>query len=1002
MIRIKKNFRKIMGLAMLALLFTAVVLPTLAAPATQVAACTAPPWAPGEIYVGGDLVSHNGHEWRAKWWNTNEEPGTTGQYGVWVDLGPCGDPTVTTVPPTATLIPEITPTNTAVPPTSTPDTGTCNAPQYVAGTQYAQGDIVQNIGNKYQCDISGWCSLDAAWAYEPGVGTAWQDAWTYVGECNGGPTPTPTTEPPTPTATTTTEPPTPTATTTTEPPTPTATTTTEPPTPTATVPVTVEPPTPTPTTPPSGHEACRPEGLYKTPGLDVPYCDVYDTNGREDMGANYPRRIIGYFTSWRNGANGQPTYLASDIPWDKITHINYAFAHVDSNYHVSVGNVNNPANPATGMEWPGVPGAEMDPSYAYKGHFNLLNKFKQQYPQVKTLVSVGGWAETGGHFDDDGNRVDDGGFYTMTTNPNGSVNTAGINAFADSAVAFIRAYGFDGVDIDYEYPTSMADAGNPLDFAFANPQRANLMASYEVLLRTLREKLDAASVQDGRYYMLTVAAPSSGYLLRGMETYSMVQYLDYVNIMTYDLHGAWNDHVGPNAALYDTGEDSELAAWNVYTTPQYKGIGYLNTDWAYHYFRGSVPAGRINVGIPYYTRGWQGVTGGTNGLWGRAALPDQTQCPDGTGSGEKNNCGYGAVGIDNMWHDLDANGIEMGAGSNPMWHAKNLENGIMPSYLTDYGLDPVNDPQDQFVGTYTRYYENVAQAPWLWNPQKQVFLSTEDEQSMTAKVQYVIDNEIGGIMFWELAGDYAFDQSRNGGQGEYYMGSTLTDLAYGMMTNASPYGNRLANRVMPDEVVDITVSIGNFKVGDQNYPINPRLSFTNNSDATLPGGTVFQFDIPTSSPDNASDQSGGGLTVIESGHSIGNNVGGLQGDFHRVQFSLPSWQVLAPGASYDLDMVYYLPISGPRNYTVNVNGTEYAFKFEYPNKPEADLGSGGGGNSCASAGVDPNTINEYPNWTAGDHANQGDRMRYQGTVYQAKWWTSTVPGGSDWNVVCTY
>lgn len=96
--------------------------------------------------------------------------------------------------------------------------------------------------------------------------------------------------------------------------------------------------------------------------------------------------------------------------------------------------------------------------------------------------------------------------------------------------------------------------------------------------------------------------------------------------MSYDLHGAWNDHVGHNAALYDTGKDSELAQWNVYGTAQYGGIGYLNTDWAYHYFRGSMPAGRINIGVPYYTRGWQGVTGGENGLWGRAALPNQNLC----------------------------------------------------------------------------------------------------------------------------------------------------------------------------------------------------------------------------------------------------------------------------------------------------------------------------------------------------------------------------------------
>src|SRR6266542_3625412 len=373
------------------------------------------------------------------------------------------------------------------------------------------------------------------------------------------------------------------------------------------------------------NQACRPDGLYRTPGLDVPYCAVYDTNGREKLGTDHGRRIIGYFTAWRHGKDGQPAYLVNNIPWDKVTHINYAFAHVDG----------------------------------------------------QNQVSVGGWAETGGFFDDSGTRVDSGGFYRMTTTGDNSVNTAGINAFADSVVSFLRTYGFDGVDIDYEYPTSMNNAGNPLDFGQANARRAGLNRSYPALMKTLREKLDAAATADRKYYLLTVAAPSSGYLLRGQENFAAAQYLDYINIMSYDLHGAWNHFVGPNAALYDNGDDAELAFWNVYTTSQYDGAGYLNTDWAYHYLRGAVQSGRINIGVPFYTRGWQGVTGGTNGLWGRAALPDQSKCPAGTGGtvGSTVPCGNGAVGIDNLWHDSRPDGSEEPAGSNPMWHAKNLETG---------------------------------------------------------------------------------------------------------------------------------------------------------------------------------------------------------------------------------------------------------------------------------------------------------------------------------------
>ena len=205
----------------------------------------------------------------------------------------------------------------------------------------------------------------------------------------------------------------------------------------------------------------------------------------------------------------------------------------------------------------------------------------------------------------------------------------GINTFADSVVAFVRQYGFNGADIDYEFATSMNYAGNPVDFGFSNARRPTLMRGYVTLMKTLREKLDAASAADGRYYMLTAAVSASGWILRGAESYQVTQYLDYANVMTYDMHGTWNQYVGPNAALYDDGRDAELAFWNVYGV---YGMGYLNTDWAYHYFRGAMQSGRINIGLPFYTRGWQGVSGGTSGLWGTAPLPDQTKCPPGTGS----------------------------------------------------------------------------------------------------------------------------------------------------------------------------------------------------------------------------------------------------------------------------------------------------------------------------------------------------------------------------------
>ncbi|WHT23115.1 glycosyl hydrolase family 18 protein [Crossiella sp. CA-258035] len=658
-------------------------------------------------------------------------------------------------------------------------------------------------------------------------------------------------------------------------------------------------------------EDCRPDGLYQKPGVTVPYCTVYDAQGREKMGA-HSRRVIGYFTSWRTGRNGAPSYLAHNIPWDKVTHINHAFAHVGTDNRISVG-PDGPDNPHTGMEWPGVPGAEMDPSLPYKGHFNQLTKHKKQHPTVRTMISVGGWAESGGILRPDGTRDATGGFYKLTQ------TQAAIDTFADSVVTFLRSYGFDGADIDYEYATSAPFAGNPDDYWISNARRGELMKGYVALMKTLREKLDTASAADGKHYLLTAAVSASGWLLRGAETYQVTQHLDFANLMTYDLHGSWNQYAGPNAALFDDGKDAELKFWEVYTTPQYEGIGHLNTDWAYHYFRGAMSAGRINLGVPFYTRGWQGVSGGTNGLWGTAPLPDQTKCPPGTGSsvGSKVPCGNGAVGIDNLWHDETAAGDEVPSGVNPMWHAKNLEEGITPDYLEAYGLDP-KDPKNQLTGTYARNYDSTLVSPWLWNEQKKVFLSTEDEQSLAAKAKYVADKGIGGLMIWELAGDSAWDAKT----GQYQMGQDLITTINDGLRGAAPYGNTKSATPRPADVLDVGVELTGFALGDANYPITPRVRLTNRSTTTIPAGAKVEFDYGTSAPGSMNDQSGFGLTVTRKGHT-GPNIGGLKGDFQHASFTLPAGRTIPPGRTLELQVRYFLPIATPGNWRVTFGGRTY-------------------------------------------------------------------------------
>ncbi|MEU8087895.1 phosphatidylinositol-specific phospholipase C domain-containing protein [Micromonospora sp. NPDC049101] len=723
---------------------------------------------------------------------------------------------------------------------------------------------------------------------------------------------------------------------------------------------------------PTDHAQCRPDGMIPTAGTATPYCRVYQGDGREWLGQGRSRRVIGYFNGSRTGADGKPSYLVKNMPWSKLTHINYAFARVENN-RISVG-ADGPNNPATGMTW-NVPGTEMDQSLPYRGHFNLLTTYKRQHPRVKTLISVGGWAESRG-------------FYGMTTNADGTTNQAGINTFSDSVVDFLGRYGFDGVDIDFEYPTVLDDTGNPNDWNDARSRRKGLPTSYTALMKTLREKLDRASATNGRYYLLTSATSASGYLVRGMENQKALRYQDYTNLMAYDYHGSWNEVVGPNAALHDDGKDPELS--DLYSTPEYQKIGYFNTDWAFHHLRGAMQAGRINIGIPYYTRGWRNVTGGSNGMWGRSV---GSNCQPGTGLVRP--CGGGALGIDNIWHDLDANGQEVGAGVNPMWHAKNLERDLTPRYAKSVGLTPDSDPNDRRTGTYDRYWDATTRTAWLWNPEKKTYLSIQDTEGLDQVVDYVNRKGAGGVMMWELSGDYECPAEATP-DNPCVMGYTLTNRLHERLQGAAAYGDSRgagSSVQRPALALDVTVDLIRYPTDTASlWPLTPTVRISNNTGVTIGGGrdNVISFDLPTSTPPLVKDgnwQTGaqGGRWKVQAGHT-GPNVGtGLSGAFHRVSLTLDYCQIIPAGQSLDVPIIYYIPATGPVNTTLKLGGTTFA------SVPEQNRGA---------AKVIPATGGcSAPAWDAGKIYNPATQsvenisVKYAGKVWQAKWWTQgNVPG----------
>ncbi|GAA1601472.1 glycoside hydrolase family 19 protein [Catellatospora bangladeshensis] len=129
-------------IALVALTVAGGLMAILPSTAASAAAC-ATPWQSSAVYTGGMQVSHNGRNYQAKWWTQNEAPpGTT---GVWQDNGACG----TTTPPPG---------------------GTCNYPNWAAGTWYATGAIVRYTNGLYyiaEHDNPGYDPIISTWYWDP-------------------------------------------------------------------------------------------------------------------------------------------------------------------------------------------------------------------------------------------------------------------------------------------------------------------------------------------------------------------------------------------------------------------------------------------------------------------------------------------------------------------------------------------------------------------------------------------------------------------------------------------------------------------------------------------------------------------------------------------------------------------------------------------------------------------------------------------------------------------
>jgi chitinase len=166
----------------------------LAASQTWAVNCGAlPEWSSTTAYTGGTQVKELGKAYKANWWSQGQSPAThSGQYQEWTLLGVCDG--VTTSSSASSIASSVktslsssktsSATSSATSSVVSSTGGSCTSPQYVAGTSYAAGQLVKNVGNEYRCTVPGWCSSTSAWAYAPGTGSAWTQAWELVRSCS--------------------------------------------------------------------------------------------------------------------------------------------------------------------------------------------------------------------------------------------------------------------------------------------------------------------------------------------------------------------------------------------------------------------------------------------------------------------------------------------------------------------------------------------------------------------------------------------------------------------------------------------------------------------------------------------------------------------------------------------------------------------------------------------------------------------------------------------------
>lgn len=224
------------------------------------------------------------------------------------------------------------------------------------------------------------------------------------------------------------------------------------------------------------------------------------------------------------------------ISANKLTHINYAFVNVKDSMAFLANLTEDTANLA------------------------MLNALKKDNPDLKILIAIGGWS--------------------WSENFSDAVLTeSSRKKFARSCVDIVVQNKLDGVDIDWEYPGQRGE-----DNVFRPEDKQN----YTLMFKAIRDELDSLTEKTDKRYELTTAVGASSVFLKHTEMDRAAQYLDYVNLMTYD--------------FCTVGDTSRYHA-NLYPSEDYSKEPSVHRSVS-EFLKAGVPAEKLVMGVPFYGRGW--------------------------------------------------------------------------------------------------------------------------------------------------------------------------------------------------------------------------------------------------------------------------------------------------------------------------------------------------------------------------------------------------------------